>query len=254
MAKYTKHRNSTLLPVVEKSDLERLSGPQMRLSRGKTRALVEKGIISKGFSVPIKTHRGVAGRRKFHSGLSLLALQAFAAGDHDTAESLGKSAASFEVMFRPFIERFLADHDASELPHAPFWNNMVEATAGASENFRPDFVFADGVIAAIKGEEAYIEATRTKDGSGTKLPVPLEIVRAQGLSEGASVWVLRSVSGTNVVISIVPTVPSNADDEGAEADDAYLRSEAGSRTLTVAQIAYLRSLDQDSLPVVRIVG
>ena len=242
----TRHR-SFPIPVVELDEIKGASGSALRMSRSRYRTLTEKGIVSPGFRVPVKTSTGLSGSRKYHSVLAMLALKAQLAGDDEGAAYLGGQARKVEGRFKASIAGYLRDHAATDLAQADFFHDLLAATQGALDGWGRlrEVVFADGEVSEIDDNDVRIEGT-TSAGELIEVLLPAALAQSQQIDVGHAVWVFRILAGTSAIVEIMPT-ESTEDDEGRR----YLEEGAGA-PISEAEAAYFRNLPKGTLPVAKV--
>ncbi|MFS3130225.1 hypothetical protein ACLM5J_17620 [Nocardioides sp. Bht2] len=234
-------------PVVELDAIKGASGSALRMSRSRYRTLTERGIVSPGFRVPVRTRAGFSGSRKYHSVLAILALKAQLAGDDEGAEYLGGQARDLESRFEASIAGYLIDHAATDLAHADFFKDLLAATEGALDGwarFR-EVIFADGEVVEIDDNDVRIIGT-TSAGEPIEVLLPATLAHAQQIDVGDAVWVFRILAGTSAIVEIMPT--ESAEGSGGR---RYLEEGAGA-PISKAEAEYFQNLPKGTLPAVRV--
>lgn len=225
-------------PVVDWTALTQASDPLRKTTRGRYRALLKRGVGSRGFiATPQGGNGRLAGKRTFHSVLAALAVRADRAGDSAGAEYLTAAAARLERRYGARLREYLRWNPPEDLPDADFYANLLRDTSDAVDHWAriDEVLFAAGEVSETGNDSARIVATTTRNGVMIELLLPSSLVET--LHRGDAVWVFRNLVGHAAVVDVLPAVPaadfgsptkeSLGDSEDREEEAAAARYAAG---------------------------
>lgn len=235
-------------PIVSWETVVRLSDPLHAPSRQRLRTLKASRTASGGVRVVSRRRGRASGSAVYYSALTALAAQAKHVGDEDTARRLSSEGSQIEATFRDLLQDFLSTQPLEALTNASFYPELVAATKRAV-----DLVWShksgDLIVGQIKiVREDLAEIDGTFQDHAARVDLPTALVDQIGSRAGDYVWVLRRLVGSAAVVTVLPAVASEPDEQ---LDDAYLTTGAGA-PISAAESAYFAALGDDDLPEARI--
>lgn len=239
-------------PIVPWETVVRLNDPLHAPSRQRLRTLKAARTASEGVRVVSRERGRARGSAVYYSALTALAAQARQSGDEQTERLLSDEGQKIEAAFKEPLQVFLSFHRVDELPTAAFYADLVAVTRRAVERVwssnSADLIV--GRIASMQDDLTHIEGEFHGRAARVDLPTALIVqIRARA---GDQVWVLRRLIGSAAVVTVLPAVASDVEgpESGAEADDAYLTTGAGT-PISEAEAAFFATLE-DNLPEARV--
>lgn len=242
-------------PIVPWETVVRLSDPLHAPSRQRLRTLKSARTASEGVRVVSREHGRARGSAVYYSALTALAAQARQGGDEPIEKLLSDEGRQIEGAFKDSLQAFLASHRVDELPHAEFYTDLVAATRRAVErvwnSHSADLIV--GRIASMHDDLTHIDGDF--QGRAARVDLPTALILQIGARAGDQVWVLRRLIGSAAVVTVLPAVTADADEQADvvgrdETDGAYLRAGAGA-PISEAEAAFFETLEDD-LPEARI--
>lgn len=195
-------------PMVQWTVVVASSNPFRAVSRARYRTLTAKGVVSKGFTAPVKGPKhGLAGKKTFHSVLAALAVHAERAGDQSGARYLSQAASRLEQRFQAELSTFLLHGSPEDLAHAHFFPDLVSETTHALDGWAglSELLFASGEVSDLDSTDLHIQGTTTK-GERVELLLPAALAEAQGFTRGEAVWVLRTLAANAAIIELLHAI------------------------------------------------
>jgi hypothetical protein len=239
-------------PIVPWETVVRLSYPLHAPTRQRLRTLKTGRTASDGVRVVSRQHGRARGSAVYYSALTALAAQARQGGDEETAKMLSDEGGRIESAFKEPLQIFLSFHKVDELPSAEFYADLVAATRRAVER-----VWNNNSADLIAGRIAHIQDDLTRidgdfQGQAARVDLPTALIAQIGAQTGDQVWVLRRLIGSAAVVTVLPAVLSDAEEQTdvAEADGSYLTTGAGA-PISEAEAAFFATLEDD-LPEARV--
>ncbi|TCO43611.1 hypothetical protein EV646_112188 [Kribbella antiqua] len=237
----TPKRNYVLpLPVVGWDLLVRAFSPAERPTRAKLRTLRNRHGVQ-GVQV---THRGehnAAGSGTYFSVLAVFAAHAERDGRPEEAHELATAAAALETRFKPQLTGFLRHNDLRDLPKAPFFDDLMRATAEVMKSWlglRPGGTFA-AAVKDVRGPFARLDAYLVFTGTRTSLDLPKELLEAAKLGVNDCAWVFSSTVENTGLVELLPAVNVRRALVGSTLEDWYtsvVASEAADDSMTEAEM------------------
>lgn len=242
-------------PIVPWETVVRLSDPLRTPSRQRLRTLKTARTASEGVRVVSRERGRARGSAVYYSALTALAAQARQSGDEATERLLSDEGRQIEAMFKEPLQVFLSSHRVDELPRAEFYADLVSVTRQAVERAwssnSADLIV--GRIASMQDDLTHIEGDF--QGRAARVDLPTALIVQIEARAGDQVWVLRRLIGSAAVVTVLPAVASDTNEqtdivEPDMDDDTYLRTGAGA-PISEAEAAFFTTLE-DELPEARI--
>lgn len=232
-------------PVLDWSAVVRAARPTAEPSRARLRTLRAHGLAGDGVHV-----RGghPAGSHTYYLAGTAYVARLARRGDYMRAQELARAVAGMEKSWQVRLRRFLQDSPLSELPAAPWYQELVEESRTLLERFgASDLTLLSGLVDQTLPT---VRVTgQTPEGTAASVDLPPELVTGLGLSVGDPVVVLQQhpAPGT-VVLEVVPgTVSPWPDDEDVP---VVGHEEILGRPMSDEAVAHLkRRLQSGTLPV-----
>lgn len=194
-------------PFVDWRELASAADPVHPPTRARYRRLLSD-LPAQGVATPVRADHGVAGSRKLHSVLSLLAIHAHQAGDEDGAATLSVGASALEAAFASQLA------DLGREGHAQDW--LADARRRTAEVIDrwpglDRVLLAEGRIRESLDAYVLIASTAKGHQGDDQILVPAELAAEHSLTVGNDVWVLQRRLGRAVVIELLPAAPLDED-------------------------------------------
>lgn len=202
-------------PIVSWETVVRFSDPIHEPTRERMRRLRNQEIISRGVQVHPRQSGRNSGSAVYYSALSAFSAQLDRFGDAAAATLFRDAGTALECRFADSLKGWLSSNLISDLPDAPFYPDMVDATRQAISDLRPamrhnpDLIVTPGRIAELGPVTTLIESKRY--GCDVHLELGTRMVTAAGASHGDWLWVIRESTGPTALITVMlavdPTEP-----------------------------------------------
>jgi hypothetical protein len=218
-------------------DLLRAADPMRDPTPGRLRHLRNAGHVSPGIVVVPRTHRQLAGRSTFFSGLWPWVLRLRREDKSVDADRLEAAARAVEENFAVPIAEFLSSERLNDLHRAPFFTHLAEATvkALAAVPHAFEMVVVSGRVVDLHLAFGRVEG-HAPSGEPAAVDLPSALLIGSGVAGGDLVWVLSRVVGATSLVEVVRAVAAQlnqtppgllwAVDDGTEADDQELSAAA----------------------------
>ncbi len=183
--------------------------PGRDATRGWARSLRNRGQLSPGVTVTRRSARGLKGSSTFNSSLWVWAERCELAGFAEDAAALRDSARDLEVRFAAPLCGFLAVHDLSELPSAPFFDDLATLTAdalGSRSGFMHTIVLVAGHVERIDADFGLVTGY-SPDGHRAVVDLPARMLLMRGAHTGSHVWVVSRMLGDAALVEVDLATP-----------------------------------------------